>query len=154
MLAHLALYLTIMLSGCTMMLLICWVHDTVGAEIEARRSRPAVLEFHVDHHAIRSHLRFRLPTLSGPRRRALPQRESVRELGVAPKPMRRNRRGLRLYIPRPADAAGDDQPQRDDGRRPRPVHQELDLDAGLVATGHSCQRRGDQLRRLLSEKEY
>ena len=40
--------------------------------------------------------------------------------------------------------------QRDDGRRPLPVHQKLDRDADVVATRHSRQRRSDQLRQLLS----
>jgi hypothetical protein len=110
MLAHLALYLTIMLSACTMILLMCWVYDTASAEIEAGRSRPADWEFHADRHAIRSHVRFPLRRLSERRWRARPHRQAVRGLGVAPKIVRPNLRDLRLYIPYPADADDGDQP--------------------------------------------
>ena len=34
-----------MLVACTLILLICWVHDTYRAAIEAGRSRPVDLEF-------------------------------------------------------------------------------------------------------------
>jgi hypothetical protein len=50
MLAPLAVYLLILLIACTLSLLIFWAYDTDGTEIEAGRSRPAVLEFAVHPH--------------------------------------------------------------------------------------------------------
>ena len=57
---------------------------------------------------------------------------------------------MRRGIGRPWEHhAGHQQPprrlQRGDGRWPRPVHQELDLDEHVVAARHKGQRRGDQL---------
>ena len=45
MLAHLAVFLLIMLITCTLTLLICWAYDNDGVEIDAGRARPAVLAF-------------------------------------------------------------------------------------------------------------
>ncbi len=50
MLAHLAVFLLILLITCSVTLLICWAYDNDGSEIEAGPSRPAVLEFPVHRH--------------------------------------------------------------------------------------------------------
>jgi len=50
MLAPLAVFVEGMLIACTLTLLICWVYDNYGAEIEAGGSRSAVLELPVDLH--------------------------------------------------------------------------------------------------------
>jgi hypothetical protein len=50
MLAHLAVFLLIILIACTLALLICWAYDTNQLEIEARQSGLADLEFSVQPH--------------------------------------------------------------------------------------------------------
>ena len=45
-----AVFLFIMVVACTLTLLISWAYDTVGHQIEAEGSRPAVLEFPVQPH--------------------------------------------------------------------------------------------------------
>jgi hypothetical protein len=50
MLAHLAVFLLLMLIACTLSLLICWAYDTDEPEIGARQSGPADLEFSVQPH--------------------------------------------------------------------------------------------------------
>jgi hypothetical protein len=47
MLAHLAVNLAIMLSLCTLLLMICWAHDTLGHRVQADRTDPAECEFPV-----------------------------------------------------------------------------------------------------------
>src|ERR1700677_679057 len=49
MLASLAIFLAAMLITCTLILLISWVCDHSGTEIEVGPSRPAVAELPVDH---------------------------------------------------------------------------------------------------------
>jgi hypothetical protein len=44
MLAPLGFFLLNMVITCTMVLMICWAHDTSSAQIEASRSRPVDLE--------------------------------------------------------------------------------------------------------------
>jgi hypothetical protein len=74
MLAPLGFFALIMLSTCTMILLICWAYDTDRAKIEAGRSQPADLEFAVHSHARRSHSRFPAPRLPERGRRLRPLR--------------------------------------------------------------------------------
>jgi hypothetical protein len=63
MLAPLAFNLSIMLSVCTLLLLICWAYDTVGAQIETGWSRPAESEFLIHPHSRRSRVRPPAPRL-------------------------------------------------------------------------------------------
>jgi hypothetical protein len=83
MLTPLALFLLMMLIACTLTLLICWAYDTVGAEIEARRPRPAVLELPVHPHKRRfSAVCAALTQPPGDRRRSVvSQRGAARSLG-------------------------------------------------------------------------
>jgi hypothetical protein len=63
MLAPLGYNLSIMVGVCTLLLLICWAYDTVGAQIEAGGSRPAESEFLVHPYPRRSRVRPPAPRL-------------------------------------------------------------------------------------------
>jgi hypothetical protein len=91
MLAHLAVFLLMMLIACTLALLICWAYDTNQLEIEARQSGPADLEFSVQPHK-RSFpaVRAALAHLPGDRpRMVVVERRAVRSPGL--------KRKLRLH---------------------------------------------------------
>ena len=97
MLAHLAVFLFILLMTCSLALLMCWAYDNYGVEIAAGPTCPGVLEF-----AGHSHKKKRFPpvstTVTHPRRGRARSVVSQRGAAQSLSPKRYPRRLRKTWI--------------------------------------------------------